>query len=111
MKRLLVVVSVLALLTQAACSLTVPLQGAADDGSETFSGKTTGYTDGSGVLSLTSSKGRSCTGEFVYVTQREGRGTFRCADGAGGSFTFVSAGKHGTGVGSLGGKRFTFSFG
>jgi hypothetical protein len=53
----------------------------------------------------------SAAGTFVYATEREGEGVFRCADGRSGPFRFVSTGTRGTGQGDLGGKRFTFTFG
>lgn len=93
------------------CSLTLPVRGATEAGDETFSGTATGYLDRSGTLTIQSDKGTSCTGEFVYVTSREGRGTFSCSDGRSGPFDFVSTGSHGTGTGRLGGQRFTFTFG
>lgn len=93
------------------CSMTVPFQGTAEDGSETFTGTTTGYADGSGVVNIVSNKGLVCTGKFVYVTERTGSGTFTCRDGTSGTANFVSAGRHGTGSGRLGNRRFTFTFG
>ena len=91
------------------CAMTLPVRGQAADGSEKFTGSATGYADGGGTLTITSSRGRSCTGDFVYVTGREGSGTFVCSDGNSGPFTFVSTGTRGTGT--IGGKPFTFSFG
>src|SRR6266568_5170353 len=94
-----------------ACSMTLPVRGETETGDETFSGSATGYLDHSGALTIQSNKGTTCTGEFVYVTRREGRGTFRCSDGRSGPFEFVSTGTHGTGTGRLGDRRFTFTFG
>ncbi len=94
-----------------ACSMTVPVQGQVQAASETFTGSATGYMDGSGKLSVVSSLGASCSGDFVYVSAREGSGTFRCSDGRSGPFTFVSTGRHGTGHGTLGGQAFIFTFG
>lgn len=94
--------------TLTACSMTLPLQGRVDGTDETFSGSATGYWDGGGTLTLNSSKGTTCNGSFVYVTQREGRGTFVCRTGP---FDFVSTGTRGTGTGDLSGRRFTFTFG
>lgn len=93
------------------CSMTVPFYGQAEDGSETFTGTSTGHADGSGTVQITSNKGRVCTGKFVYVTARTGSGTFTCQDGTSGTANFVSAGMHGTGAGQLGNRRFTFTFG
>lgn len=93
------------------CGMTLPLKGQTTSGDETFVGKATGYAGGGGTLELTSSKGRKCTGTFVYVTRRNGEGTFVCQNGQSGSFTFVSTGIFGTGTGTIGGTSFTFTFG
>lgn len=94
-----------------ACSLTLPVKGQTESGSETFSGQATGYADGGGTLTLVSSKGRSCSGNFVYVTGRNGEGIFTCTNGQSGSFKFVSTGSRGAGTGNIGGEPFTFTFG
>lgn len=108
--KILLVIGVLAAACSA-CSMTLPVTGQSADGTETFTGSATGYTDGGGTLTINSSLGRQCTGNFVYVNSREGSGTFTCNDGSSGPFTFVSTGKRGTGTGTLGGKPFTFTFG
>lgn len=100
-----------ACLTVAGCAMTLPVKGQAGDGSETFTGSATGYMDGAGTLTIASNKGRKCSGDFVYTTNRQGSGTFTCSDGSSGPFEFVSTGMRGTGTGTLGGKPFTFSFG
>lgn len=87
-----------ATLTVAGCAMTLPVRGQTGDGSETFTGTATGYMDGGGNLTIKSNKGRSCKGDFVYVTSREGSGTFTCSDGSSGPFTFVSTGTRGTGT-------------
>jgi hypothetical protein len=94
-----------------ACSMTLGVRGTMEDGDETFTGTATGYLDHSGTLQVTSSKGTVCMGEFVYITSRQGQGTFNCSDHRSGPFEFVSTGTHGTGNGRLGGQRFTFTFG
>lgn len=94
-----------------ACSLTLPVQGVVQGTKETFTGTATGGVDGSGTLTITSNTGVTCKGNFVYVNQREGRGTFTCTDGNTGPFDFVSTGTRGTGQGDLGGRKFTFTFG
>lgn len=109
MKKLAAVVAVLPFL--AACQMTLPVVGQANDGSESFKGSATGYADGSGTLTITTSRGRSCSGSFVYVNRRQGSGTFTCNDGSSGPFEFVSTGTRGTGTGYLGNKGFTFTFG
>jgi hypothetical protein len=93
------------------CSLTLPVVGSTEDGSEVFTGTATGYMDRSGVITLTSNKGTVVQGEFVYINSRQGEGVFRCADGRTGAFTFVSTGRHGNGRGRLGNQYFTFTFG
>ena len=95
----------------AGCSLTLSVHGQMEDGSETFTGQATGYMDGGGDLAIVSSRGTRCTGAFVYVTQRQGEGTFICDDGRSGPFQFVSTGTRGTGTGRLGNMPFTFTFG
>lgn len=95
----------------AACSMTLPVTGSVEGTGETLSGKATGYVDGGGTLELVTSLGATCTGNFVYVTKREGEGVFNCSDGRSGPFRFVSTGTRGTGQGDFAGKRFTFTFG
>ncbi|MDB5641524.1 MAG: hypothetical protein JWN07_841 [Hyphomicrobiales bacterium] len=108
MKRLLSCVTLSIMM--GACSMTLPVQGLVQGTGETFAGSATGEMDGGGTLTIRSAK-TSCTGAFVYVTRREGKGTFNCADGRSGPFEFVSTGTRGTGFGDLGGQKFTFTFG
>jgi len=82
-----------------------------EGGAETFTGQATGYQNGSGTLEIVGTSGVKCTGNFVYVTPRQGEGVFQCSDGKSGPFRFVSTGTNGTGFGDIGGKRFTFTFG
>jgi hypothetical protein len=91
--------------------LTLPVTGSTEDGSERFYGSATGYMDGSGTITLESSKGTKVLGNFVYINRRQGEGVFRCDDGRTGPFTFVSTGNRGTGTGRLGNQYFTFTFG
>lgn len=104
-------INALAVLSLGACSMTLPVQGSIEDGSETFTGQATGYMDGGGNLTITSNKGLTCSGTFVYVTRRDGRGTFNCSNGQSGPFEFVSTGTRGTGTGRIGPRPFTFTFG
>jgi hypothetical protein len=69
-RKLLVTAAVLAV-ALSGCSMTLGVQGAADDGSETFTGTATGYMDGSGTLQIHSDKGRSCVGDCVYINTRQ----------------------------------------
>jgi hypothetical protein len=94
-----------------ACSMTVPVKGRFESGAVTFTGEATGYMDGSGVIKLTATNGLTVEGSFVYVNSREGEGTFTASDGRSGAFSFVSTGRRGTGTGSLGEDRVTFTFG
>ena len=103
--------AILLMLTASGCAMTLPLRGQTESGDETFTGKATGYMDGGGTLQLTSSKGLNCNGNFVYVTNRNGEGTFTCSNGQSGAFSFVSTGTRGTGTGTIGSRRFTFTFG
>ncbi|MCK5374146.1 MAG: hypothetical protein KAJ40_02570 [Alphaproteobacteria bacterium] len=93
------------------CSMTLPVRGQIQNSQELFSGTATGYLDGGGDLTIVSSEGATCTGNFVYVTRHNGEGVFTCSDGRTGPFTFVSTGTRGTGHGNLGGENLTFTFG
>ena len=79
----LLFLSSLGLLT-GACSLTLPVSGRANDGSEVFTGSATGYPNGSGDFSMSSERGVRCGGAFVYITRREGEGVLNCTDGRSG---------------------------
>lgn len=106
-----IAVLVLAGLAVAGCSATAEVQGQSADGTEIFSGTAQGKMDGSGVLQVRSNLGRSCTGNFVYETNRRGAGNFACTDGSSGPFEFTSTGSTGVGTGNIDGKVFTFTFG
>jgi len=93
------------------CSVTLPVRGQLEKGSEIFTGLATGYLDGSGNLHIVSDKGSDCLGNFVYITHRKGEGVFTCTDGRSGPFSFVSTGQRGTGTGRIGDEKFTFTFG
>lgn len=93
------------------CSLTLPVKGSIGNGEITCTGTATGYIDSSGDLQISCTDGLTCTGNFVYITSRYGRGTATCSDGNTGSYDFVSTGQDGTGNGVIGGKPFTFVFG
>lgn len=95
----------------AGCSLTLPVTGRVQNSDETFEGTATGGMNGSGRLTIRSSRGPTCAGNFVYVTNRTGEGVFTCNDGRTGPFSFASTGTSGTGHGDLSGQRFTFTFG
>lgn len=98
------------LLTLSACAAH-RVEGVVEGGRETFRGETFREIDGGGVLAVRSSSGALCTGDFVYVRPRQGEGAFRCSDGRTGPFSFVSTGFRGTGMATVGGRRFVFSFG
>lgn len=102
--------TILATTMLTACSMTLPVQGLVEGG-ETMTGTATGQMNGGGSLQITTSKGASCSGNFVYVTHRQGSGVFNCSDGRSGPFDFVSTGTSGTGTGMFGSQRFTFTFG
>lgn len=91
--------------------MTLPVKGRFESGAVTFTGTATGYLDGSGTISLVASNGLTVKGDFIYVTNRQGEGTFTASDGRSGSFQFVSTGQKGTGTGTLGDDKVTFTFG
>lgn len=95
----------------AGCTATADVQGQFEDGTEVFTGSAVGQMDGSGTLTVTSNRGRSCTGNFIYETTRRGAGNFVCADGSGGPFEFTSTGRSGVGSGRIGSQNFVFTFG
>jgi hypothetical protein len=107
--RLALIVTTASLL--GACSITLPVRGQVQNSAETFTGTATGGMSGGGTLTLVSSKGTTCRGNFVYAEQRRGNGVFNCDDGRSGPFQFVSTGRSGNGYGDLGSERFTFTFG
>lgn len=94
-----------------ACSMTLPVKGRIQQSSETFIGTATGYLNGGGTIEVNTTNGVLCTGDFVYITNRNGRGVFECDDNRTGPFEFVSTGKSGAGTGTLDGHPFTFTFG
>ena len=93
------------------CTLTLPVRGTVVATGETFTGSATGYLDGAGTISIRSSRGATCEGRFVYITERVGEGTATCSDGRAGPFRFVSTGTRGTGSGGFGSDRVVFTFG
>lgn len=107
--KIVSIIGIVGLLTS--CSMTLPASGRIVGTKETFKGEATGYLDGGGTLTLTSSRGAVCDGKFVYVSHRDGKGNFNCTDGRAGSFSFVSTGSSGLGEGIIGGKQFIFEFG
>ncbi len=96
-----------------ACTTTLPLAGRMERSDERFTGSVTGagYHEGHGHLSLVSSLGATCDGEFTYTSKRRGEGVLACNDGRSGTFRLSGAGNDGTGAGELRGQRFTFLFG
>ena len=109
MKRVIFMLCALSLLT--GCSLTVPCKAQLDNGEINCTGTATGYIDSSGDLTLTCNNNMSCSGNFVYITSRYGKGNVTCTDNTSGTFEFTSTGTNGTGNGTIGGRPFTLGFG
>jgi len=105
------VLAVLLGLSLAGCSMTLPVRGSVTGTNEPITGTATGYSGGSGTLAVSLGSTATCSGNFVYVTPREGEGVFNCSDGRSGPFHFVSTGSNGTGTGDFNGQRFIFTFG
>ncbi len=97
----------------ASCAANTAVVGRMQKSDESFRGAVTGsgYSGGSGELTLVSSRQVECKGGFTYVTRRRGEGVLNCSDGRSGPFHIAAAGANGTGFGDLDGQRFTFSFG
>ena len=89
-------VFVLAALFLTGCSATVPVTGQLQGNHETFTGRATGYSDGSGELAIVTNAGVSCKGSYVFIHSRQGEGTFTCVDGRTGPFHSVSTGSNGS---------------
>ena len=96
----------------AGCSLTLPVDGSLRRSADLFLGEATGYSDKTGILSVTTLSGKKCTGDFKYLTDKTGDGNFKCDDGRFGKFLFTSSGYNGNGFGKLNdGEEFVFRFG
>ncbi len=97
----------------AACTASMPVVGQMQKSDETFRGivSGSGYSGGTGELTLQSNRSTECKGGFTYTTHRRGQGVLNCSDGRTGPFFIAAAGSAGTGYGDLNGQRFTFTFG
>lgn len=97
----------------AACAATAPVVGKMQKTDETFSGQVSGsgYSGGSGELTIVSSRHAECRGTFTYTSRRRGEGVLNCSDGRTGPFHIAAVNGSGTGAGELSGQRFTFSIG
>lgn len=100
---------VLAAFTLTACAVR-QVDGVVQGGREVFQGLSFREIDGGGMVSIASSRGVTCDGDFVYVAPHEGKGTFYCTDGRTGPFSFVATGRRGTGTGTIAGQPFVFRF-
>lgn len=96
-----------------ATSMTLPVVGQFRSGDEQFRGEATGYLDGTGVLSIRTERGASCTGSFKRSASGvTGEGNFTCSDGRTGDFYYTSKGNDGEGFGKASsGDLFRFRFG
>ena len=110
MRTVVAVIAVSVLL--ASCAASAPVVGQMQRSDETFSGRITGsgYSGGSGELTLVSNHKAECRGSFTYISRRRGDGVLNCSDGRTGPFHIAAAGATGNGYGDLSGQRFTFSF-
>ncbi|NKK80672.1 hypothetical protein [Rhizobium leguminosarum] len=95
------------------CTTVLPLEGRMESEDETFTGSAMRFADGVTNFHIWSSKGIDCQGYSGRVTRRKGEGTFTCNGGQSGSFSFTrpSEREKGTGTGSIGDRRFTFTIG
>lgn len=90
-----------------------PVQGQFKQGAG-FYGEFRGWGSGSGDLTLTDDKGRTCIGDWQF-SYGNGKGNLLCSDGANGKFSYTATAPRGTesvGSGSLdSGESFTFKLG
>jgi hypothetical protein len=99
--------SLLALISAAAgCAIQLPAEGAADDGSETFSG----VVDETGTLRVKSSRGSACEGIVHRFNAVLGEVILLCDDGRSGTLNFTSSGSDGKSKGLLDGKPVSISW-
>lgn len=101
---------ILILLGLAGCTVNLRVQGQVEGGAEVFTGTILAQLDSGGTIQITSNRGASCSGQYVTLSSREGRGTLTCSDGRTGAFTFVTVRTSGTGEGRLGNLPMTFTF-
>ena len=97
----------------AGCETTFAVTGTLG-ASEALSGSLTHYDDG-GTIEMYGAPGTHCAGNFRYRRSRtsrsDGSGMLTCDDRRSGPFTFALDGaQHGSGVGTLNGQRYRFSF-
>ena len=95
----------------AACSTILPITGQMQGSSERFTGGARGNMSGSGALSIVTTSGVHCSGNFTYTSRLQASGTLTCEDGRSGPFVYYSTGTGRTGYGTLGNVRFTFTVG
>lgn len=97
----------------ASCAASAPVVGQMQRSDETFTGSITGsgYSGGTGELTLLSNRKAECHGSFTYISRRRGDVVLNCSDGRTGPFHIAAAGSTGNGYGDLSGQRFTFSIG
>jgi len=89
----------------------VPVKGQVQGIAETLQGTASGRAGGDGVLTITSSRGAVCVGNFVQTSKQSGEGVLTCDDGRSGLFRFSPGMAGGAGEGTLGGRAITLTFG
>lgn len=85
------------------------VNGALDDGPETFSGSLTKYLDRTGGIEIQSTKGLYCNGPITYSDMSRGMGTLKCRDGQVGRFDIEFYGGTGRGSGEIGERKIAFT--
>ena len=101
-----VILALLAVLGGCAGTVSGSVQGTG----ETFTGTVVAGMRHDGTVTITSNRGVTCEGTYLFAEERKGEGVFQCSDGRSGPFTFVSNGLSGLGSGNLDGRSFTFRF-
>ena len=69
------------LLLTAGCSVTTEVYGIVGEENDIYSGKATGYQDGTGKIELHNATGARCVGQFANSTGKSGHGLLSCSDG------------------------------
>lgn len=104
------------LLALASGCATTPVRGYLVGADEAFIGQATGYMNGEGTLSITSSRGVTCTGTYASTAitgGKTGSGQFECTDGRKGPLIFNTNGFSGNGfaTNTADGRQIRFAFG
>lgn len=100
--------TLLVIVALSGCDTSVKMNGSTDDG-ETLTGVATATgSPYSGTMQIVGSHGTNCIGTYAFEGYARGRADFSCAGGATGEAALDRTSK--SGVGTIGGRRVTFTW-